>query len=163
MTNTPIISKSKYLAGLQCPKRLWVEYNDRQLIPEADEQTQAIFDQGTEVGTLAKQLFPGGLEVTGPHTEFDALVRNTTGLLGLRKPLFEAAFRFRSAFVRVDVLAPIAGGVWDLIEVKSSGEVKGCLPRRRSLPVFCLHRRRDSDSQMSRDACKQGRRPLRSG
>jgi len=121
---SPIISKSKYVAGLQCPKRLWIEYNDRKLIPETDAGKQRIFDQGKEVGSLAKELFPGGIEVEGLHSDFEGLLKRTAELLPLRKPLFEPAFHYGSAFVRVDILVPVAGGLRDLIEVKSSGGAK---------------------------------------
>ena len=59
----PFISKSKFLWGLQCQKLLWHAYNAKNLIPEPDALQQAIFDQGHEVGALAKLLFPGGIEV----------------------------------------------------------------------------------------------------
>src|SRR5439155_4149240 len=61
-----LISKSKYLSGLQCHKLLWHAYNAKHLIPAPDAQQQAIFDQGHEVGQLAQQSFPGGIEV-GKH------------------------------------------------------------------------------------------------
>jgi hypothetical protein len=60
MTHAPFISKSKFLWGLQCPKLLWMAYNARDQLPAPDAATQAVFDQGHEVGALAKQLFPGG-------------------------------------------------------------------------------------------------------
>jgi hypothetical protein len=59
----PFISKTKFLWGLQCPKLLWTAYNARHLIPEPDAAQQAVFDQGHEVGALAKQLYPDGIEV----------------------------------------------------------------------------------------------------
>jgi len=49
--------------GLQCQKLLWFRYNAKDQIPAPDEAQQAIFDQGTEVGELAHQLFPGGTVV----------------------------------------------------------------------------------------------------
>jgi hypothetical protein len=60
----PFISKSKYLWGFQCHKLLWHAYNAKDLIPEPDAAQQAVFDQGHEVGALAKQLGPDGIEVT---------------------------------------------------------------------------------------------------
>jgi hypothetical protein len=54
-----MLSKSRYLSGLQCTKRLWIEARQRELLPPPDDATQAIFDQGHEVGELAKELFPG--------------------------------------------------------------------------------------------------------
>jgi hypothetical protein len=59
----PFVSKSKFLNGLQCRKLLWHQYNAKHLIPETGAGTQAIFDQGHEVGEWAKKLFPGGIEV----------------------------------------------------------------------------------------------------
>ena len=57
-TRSAYISKSKFLWGLQCPKLLWTAYNAKNLIPEPDASQQAIFDQGHEIGQLAKSLFP---------------------------------------------------------------------------------------------------------
>lgn len=61
--SAPLISKSKFLWGLQCHKLLWYTYNAKDLIPEPDAATLAIFEQGHEVGALAKQMFRGGVEV----------------------------------------------------------------------------------------------------
>ncbi|MGO8926193.1 MAG: hypothetical protein ACLQU3_04785 [Limisphaerales bacterium] len=59
----PYVSKSKFLWGAQCRKLLWIAYNAKDQIPEPDAATQAIFDQGHEVGALAKALYPGGIIV----------------------------------------------------------------------------------------------------
>ena len=42
----PLISKTSFLAGCQCPKLLWTKLNDRDALPGVDPATQAIFDQG---------------------------------------------------------------------------------------------------------------------
>src|SRR5437588_5384270 len=83
------ISKSKFLWGLQCHKLLWHAYNAKHLIPERDAQTQAIFDQGHEVGQLAKYLFPGGIEVGHGIDNFDAILAATTQAVKHRRPLYE--------------------------------------------------------------------------
>ncbi|MCK9996673.1 MAG: hypothetical protein KAH56_10405, partial [Candidatus Krumholzibacteria bacterium] len=57
------ISKSKYLSGLQCPKLLWTNFNERESIPAPDQAQKHIFDTGHMVGDLAKRLYPGGKEV----------------------------------------------------------------------------------------------------
>jgi len=36
----PMLSKSRYLNGLQCPKLLWLASNERERIPELDAATQ---------------------------------------------------------------------------------------------------------------------------
>ena len=59
----PSLSKSTFLMGRQCSKLLWFRYNAKDQIPAPDEAQQAVFDQGHEVGELAQQLFPGGIEI----------------------------------------------------------------------------------------------------
>jgi hypothetical protein len=118
------VSKSKYLAGLQCSKLLWYYYNSKEHIPATDEATQAIFDQGHEIGELAKSLFPGGIDVAKGVVDFAQVVRQSVDAVKTRKPLFEAAFRYKNAYARADILKPTGGDRWDIIEVKSSTQVK---------------------------------------
>lgn len=120
----PFISKSKYLAGLQCSKLLWYHYNAKDEIPEVDAGTQAIFDQGTLVGQYAQQLFPDGLEIKARYNEIEKTLEESMRALEFRKPLFEAGFRYKDAFARADILNPVGEDAWDIIEVKSSTEVK---------------------------------------
>jgi hypothetical protein len=122
--NRLFISKSKYLSGIQCPKLLWFMYNAKDQIPEPDDGTRAIFDQGTLVGQYAKQLFPDGMEIKAEHNELEKTLEESLRALQFRKPLFEAGFRYKDAFARADVLNPIEKDNWDIVEVKSSTEVK---------------------------------------
>jgi hypothetical protein len=124
MKNAPLISKSKFLWGLQCPKLLWHAYNAKHLIPETDAATQAVFDQGHEVGALAKRMFPDGVEVGAGILDPKEAIRLTGEALKLRKPLFEAAFSANGGYCRTDILRPAPKGAWDLIEVKSTGSLK---------------------------------------
>jgi hypothetical protein len=87
----PFISKSKFLWGLQCQKLLWHAYNAKHLIPEPDDSQQAIFDQGHEVGALAKQLFPGGIEVGQGIVDIESVLKLSENVIKQRCPLFEAA------------------------------------------------------------------------
>lgn len=120
----PSLSKSKYLNGLQCHKLIWVLYNDKAKVPPYDASTQAIFDQGHEVGHLAKSLFPGGIEIEGDHWDYAGLFDRTRKALAKRVPLYEAALSYGNGFARTDILNPVEDDAWDLIEVKSSSEVK---------------------------------------
>jgi hypothetical protein len=124
MKTTPFLSKSKYLSGLQCPKLLWHHYNAKDEIPKPDAATQAIFDQGHEVGALAKKLYPDGIEVAEGIVDHEKAVEHTQKLIAKRKPLFEPAFGYKNAYARADILNPVAGNGWEIIEVKSSTEAK---------------------------------------
>ncbi|MFC1961679.1 DUF2779 domain-containing protein [Chloroflexota bacterium] len=117
-----LLSKSKYLTGLQCPKLLWLQINDPKQLPQVDLSTQFIFDQGHVVGELAKKLFPEGIDV--PSDGFMENIAATRKLLNERKTFFEAGIMAGRIYSRVDVLRPVNGDQWDIIEVKSSTSVK---------------------------------------
>jgi len=122
-----VLSKSRYLSGLQCPKRLWNEIHRRELLPPVDEAQQALFDQGHEVGKLAQRLFPGGMELARGRLDWQRAIAASREALGFRFPLYEAAFSYAGAACRVDILAPVGGdesNEWDLFEVKSTTSVK---------------------------------------
>jgi Domain of unknown function(DUF2779). len=125
MARPPRLSKSRYQAGLQCPKRLWLECYQRELADPIDEATQAIFDQGHRVGELARDRFAGGVLVAEDYTQSEAALRTTADLLASGADcLYEAAFTHDDVFVRPDILLRGADGRYDLIEVKSSSRVK---------------------------------------
>ncbi len=117
-----MLSKSRYLNGLQCSRYIWIQFHEPDRIPETDPVTQYIFDQGHEVGYLAKKLFPGGIDV--PHESFMGNIEKTKELLEKKKPLFEAGILAGSLFSRVDILFPFGEDEWDICEVKSSTIVK---------------------------------------
>lgn len=120
----PLISKSRYMSGLQCPKLLWCHYNDRGVFPPIDPRRQAIFDQGHRVGELARNLFPSGVLVSPDSHSVDDVLAETERNIGSGIPLYEAAFAHGGAYARVDILVPVRGGAWDLYEVKSTTRVK---------------------------------------
>lgn len=117
------LSKSRILSGLQCERRLWLETFRREL-REVDAGQQMIFDNGNELGELARELYgPGRLiehvdNVTRALEETAALVDRPR-----RRVLFEPAFKHNEVVARADVLRPVAGG-YELIEVKGSTSVK---------------------------------------
>ncbi len=117
-----MLSKSRYLNGLQCPRYVWIQFHEPERIPETDPVTQYIFDQGHEVGYLAKKLFPGGIDV--PQESFTGNIEKTKELLEERKPLFEAGILTGNLYSRVDILSPSGKDEWDICEVKSSTSVK---------------------------------------
>lgn len=122
MSNYKSLSKSRYLNGLQCRKLLWVATNDFSRLPEVDEATQNVFDQGHYVGELAQALFPDGLNMYSPSISEN--LRETKAALRSRKPLFEAGFSPPRLFCRVDILVPSGEDKWDILEVKSTTEIR---------------------------------------
>ena len=123
-SHLPGLSKSTFLMGRQCSKLLWFRYNAKDQIPSPDEATQAVFDQGTEVGELAHQLFPGGIVVAPGIIAPNEVIAATQKAIQSRQPLYEAAFTFHGGYARADILVPVAGNAWDLVEVKSTTVLK---------------------------------------
>ncbi len=118
-----LLTKSKYLAGLQCPLLLWYHFNRPEDIPQPDEAKQAIFDQGHLVGDYAKSLFPSGEEVEYKKS-FSDRIKKTDLLIRNRKIIFEALITKDNLYSQPDILAPVNHDQWDIIEVKSSTKVK---------------------------------------
>ena len=122
----PRLSKSRYMAGSQCPLRLWYDVHERDLAPPVDEATQARFDAGHEVGELAQGYCPGGVLIEADHLhpkealEETAAVWNDEGV----PAIYEAAFEYEGFFFRADIMARASRGRWDLIEVKSATQPK---------------------------------------
>lgn len=122
-----MLSKSSYLSGKQCRKKLWIERHQRQLLPAVSQGQQHIFDQGHRIGRLAQTLFPGGVDVT-PDTYnregINAAIAQTAALIaGQQDVIYEAAFEHNGVFCAVDILVRDGAG-WKLYEVKSSTGVK---------------------------------------
>jgi hypothetical protein len=117
-----LLTKTRYLNGLQCPKLLWVSINDKGRLPPVDPVTQHVFDQGHAVGELAKRLYPGGYDI--PAGDFMGNIQETRRALTRRVPLFETGIMVGNLYARADILNPVGGNEWDIIEVKSSTSVK---------------------------------------
>ena len=123
----PTISKSRFVAGLQCEKRLWLEVHHYDWKDEVGASTQAIFDQGHEVGELAQTLYPGGVLIAEDHQHIPQAIEATKkAVLNGADAIYEAAVLHGRLLARADILSRVkAGGdEWDMIEVKSSTEAK---------------------------------------
>ena len=127
----PRLSKSKFLSGVQCHRRLYLEIHQPALATPPDAAMQAILDMGTEIGVLAQQRFRGGVLVKAGFRQREAAIAETAALLqdhGILA-IFEGAFEHEGVLVRVDILERVQNGEgesssWRLIEVKSSTRVK---------------------------------------
>ncbi|MGC2422782.1 MAG: DUF2779 domain-containing protein [Nitrospirota bacterium] len=124
--NKPIyLSKSKFLSGWQCPLKLWYDIKRPELASETSDDLQAIFDLGHEIGRLAHGLYPGGRLIEENHLSHGKAVKSTSVAMADKDvpAVFEAAFEYDGIKIRADILVRTDNG-WDLIEVKSSTDVK---------------------------------------
>jgi hypothetical protein len=138
---SPLLSKSRFLAGLQCRLRLWYQCYERQLAGEIPPGKQALFDTGHDVGRLATRLYPGGILIKEDYRHHDQAVRTTAAFMQDPKiqALYEAAFMFDGVRVRVDILERAGTNSWNMIEVKSSTSVKKIYCSDVAVQYFVLH------------------------
>lgn len=117
-----MLTKSKILLYLQCPRRLWL-HEHRRSLETTSKTTDARMRDGNDVGEVARSLYPDGVMVQSLKSD-DALAETQTTLSkSPRRPLFEAAFTANGVLVRADILIP-DGASYRLEEVKSSTSVK---------------------------------------
>jgi hypothetical protein len=120
------ISKSKFVAGVQCLKRLYFQVHQPELAVELDEATKAVIAQGHQVGLEAQKAFPGGVTVDAGREELDKAIKTTRELVAKSEvpAIFEATFQHEGVLVRTDILKRSGRSGHRLIEVKSSTKVK---------------------------------------
>jgi len=124
MASSHILSKSTFLKGLQCDKHLYLYKNNKELLDPLSEMQQAIFSRGTDVGKLAQQLFPGGIDSSPPSlTKFDESIKLTQELIKRgEQVIYEASFMFEQVLAAADIVVKKDDG-WKIFEVKSSTSV----------------------------------------
>src|SRR5438874_8213479 len=62
------LSKSRFVAGAQCHRLLWWKVHEPLAVQlQPDKVLQDRFDQGAQVGALARDRFPGGVLIDLPH------------------------------------------------------------------------------------------------
>lgn len=119
------ISKSQYMMGLQCPKRIWLYNYRKDLIPPVPQGQQLRFDEGHLVGALARNYYKGGILIKFDYKQLRQAIEESSRLVKEgNKIIYEGAFVFNDVLVRADILKKNNDNSWDLIEVKSTTSVK---------------------------------------
>ena len=117
----PIISKTRFVNGLQCPKRLYWEIHE----PDAPELIPApglqhVFSRGHVVGDRAQEYFPGGVLIGFEPYERAKKAEATRNAIDQgASVIYEASFFVDNLFCSADILHRNSSG-WTLTEVKSS-------------------------------------------
>ena len=111
---------------MQCHRQLYYKLYEPESATKPSAGQQARFDEGTEVGLLARGYFPGGIAIDEEYRQHDAAMAHTARVLAddAVPVLYEAAFRHDDVRVRADLLVRTGRGAFDLVEVKSSTQVK---------------------------------------
>lgn len=134
-----ILSKSTFMRGCQCTKSLWLHKFKPELKDELEEAQSAIFQQGTDVGMLARQLFPGGVDAS-PATpfEYQQSVADTARYISDGETvIYEAAFQYDGVLAAIDILVK-KKNKWYAYEVKGSTKVKDVFVQDAALQYFVI-------------------------
>ena len=124
VSGSPLIDKHLFEAGLQCAKRLYLEYHHASERPAPGPHRQDLAEIGEHLVELASQAFPKGVDLGGDDLATAAV--RTAEFLETKTPgvLFHAAFQSGGAQVRIDILLVPAPGQIDIFEVKAGTTVK---------------------------------------
>lgn len=116
-----LISKSSYLRGCQCAKSLYFDRFNSELRKPADAQILQRYKTGHDVGLLARQLFPNGVEAYNKDiANLQEATQMTNYLISNNGgPIYEGAFIAGNLLAITDILVPGEEG-WNLYEVKSA-------------------------------------------
>ncbi|MUH71463.1 DUF2779 domain-containing protein [Psychrosphaera haliotis] len=137
-----MLSKSQIMRGLQCEKSLWLKSHkpeERQL----PNKVEGRFEQGTSIGELAQQLFPGGALVEFHRNKLESMCSQTQSLIEQGEhTIYEATFKGNGIFASVDILHKDARG-WHIYEVKGSTKVKGVYIQDATCQYLTVKKRLD--------------------
>ncbi|MGB4205971.1 MAG: DUF2779 domain-containing protein [Bacteroidales bacterium] len=115
------LSKSAFIRGWQCHKALYLYKKRYYLRDKLTPEQLAKFKRGTNIGILARDLFPEGVDAS-PSTPFQysKSVAYTQSLISQNtETIYEAAFIYHDVLAALDILT-FQDGKWYGYEVKSS-------------------------------------------
>lgn len=122
----------------QCPKAFFMYKNFPFLKDKLSVDKQLTFKRGHEVGALAQQLFPGGIDVSNSCSNAQAALAYTKELIAQNQEvIYEAAFMHQGFLIYVDILVHI-NGEYIAYEVKSSLKVSETYLKDAYLQYYVL-------------------------
>jgi hypothetical protein len=117
-----LLTKSRFKLGLECPNKLYyTKKSDYANTKNEDAFLAALAQGGFQVEEYARMHYPDGVLVDDESEgyDYDKLWLKTQELLLQENvTIYEAAFKFKNLFIRVDILKKNGNKV-ELIEVKA--------------------------------------------
>ncbi len=135
-----LLSKSKYIRGLQCDRALWLDVFNPRLARYTAEQMRR-FDRGRDFEYAFKSTFPDGIDLSAElKRNVDAYPARTAELLdkGDGEALFEAGFLYDDVLVLADVVQQRDDGTLDIYEVKSGTALSETYRRDAALQHYVI-------------------------
>ena len=121
MSDSIRLSKSSYCGAFQCPKILWMQNNKPQ--ESVDKSDPQVLANGTMVGDFARNYY-GKYSLVEYSTDKAKMVDQTRAFMDAgEENIAEASFIYDNLYCAVDILHKNGDG-WDIVEVKSSTDVR---------------------------------------
>lgn len=114
------ISQNHYMRFLESGKISGKDEEGNDRVLSATEQQNCEF--GHALHKKAQFLYPGGIEPSEGLSFQERLIQSKA-LLKAEIPLFEPMFEYERASAQVDILVPLDGGGWELVEVKGAKNI----------------------------------------
>lgn len=140
MAQSYLLTKSKYIRGLQCDRALWLDVYNPKLARYTAEQMRR-FDHGREFEYAFKDTFPDGIDISAElKRNTDAYPIMTAQLLNQEEEvnLFEAGFLYNDVLVLADVVHRRPDGTLDIYEVKSGSTLSETYKRDAALQHYVI-------------------------
>ena len=119
------LTKSRFLSGLQCRKRLWLCVNHPELATPPSLKQQFVFNSGYEFEDIVMKRYPEGVLVE--FDKLDRMVSITNDLINDNAPLiFQGAFYHEGVYVISDIIRKNQDGTWELKEMKAYYRCERC-------------------------------------
>ncbi|MFA8301179.1 MAG: DUF2779 domain-containing protein [Hyphomicrobiales bacterium] len=115
------LSKSTFIRSVQCQKSLYLHKKRPYLRDRISKETLAKYKRGTEIGIIAQQLFPNGIDLKpkSPSQYFKCIENTLDAISRGQEVIYEAGFMTDGVLVLLDILVKQDDG-WHAYEVKSS-------------------------------------------
>ena len=140
MTQKYLLTKTKYIHGLQCDRALWLDVYNPKLARYSIEQMHR-FDYGREFEYAFKDTFSDSIDISAE------LKRNTEAYPALTSQLldkdeevdlFEAGFLYNEVLVLADVIHRRPDGSLDIYEVKSGTTLSDTYKRDAAIQHYVI-------------------------
>lgn len=133
------LSKSTFIRGLQCEKSLYLYKHHYKLKDPTPSSLQAVFDQGTNIGILAQELFPNGVDAS-PENHFkmvESVGKTLKFIFQGESIIYEATFQYNNVLAALDILVKDEEG-WKAYEVKSSTKVSDTYIKDAAIQYYTI-------------------------
>ena len=127
LTDMPNISKTSFLQYLQCHKLFWTATNHSEQIPWLPRQLDKLRqEEGRLVEKYAHVLFQDATQIIKDIPLKEIIAQSKEAVLRpiINRPIFNSIIQAQDLIAEIDILLPLEDGAFDLLEVKSSTDIK---------------------------------------